>query len=172
MAQLKGLVRGLILSARPEELFDLATRGVAGPNPEMVATAAVAIVDTAVNSVEVVRAGHPPPLLRRTGGGVRRLDGVTRPPIGIPVPAGGELPAEVLTSSFGPGDTLVLFSDGLVETRARPLDSGIEELEAVLEGLPGNADAAHTADAVLASLLQGQAEDDVALLVVRFREAA
>jgi PAS domain S-box-containing protein len=170
MAQLKGLVRGLILSARPGELFELATRGVAGPDPEMVATAAVAIVDTAANSVEVVRAGHPPPLLWRAGGSVRRLDGVTRPPIGIPVPTEGERPPEVLEVDFGPGDSLVLFSDGLVETRARPLDCGIEELEALLAGLPGDTTAGHTADAVLASLVQGEAEDDVALLVVRFRE--
>jgi serine phosphatase RsbU (regulator of sigma subunit) len=127
-------------------------------------------VDTAVNSVEVVRAGHPPPLLRRAGGSVRRLDGVTRPPIGIPVPTEGERPPEVLEVDFGPGDSLVLFSDGLVETRTRPLDSGIGELEAVLAGLPGDTTAAHTADAVLASLVQGEAEDDVALLVVRFRE--
>jgi chemotaxis family two-component system sensor kinase Cph1 len=61
---------------------------------------------------------------------------------------------------------LLLYTDGLVERRDQEFDIGIEllriELPAVL-GLP----TAELADELLARLLPGRPEDDVALIAVR-----
>ncbi|MBC6445628.1 SpoIIE family protein phosphatase [Actinokineospora xionganensis] len=107
-------------------------------------------------------AGHPPPL----------LIGPTGPPEYLTRGAGrvimGVLPRPTRTTASMvviPGTTVVMFSDGLVENRARSIDEGLAEL-AVL------ADRARdlSVDELSEYLLEhssGNTDDDIALLVAR-----
>jgi len=66
---------------------------------------------------------------------------------------------------LNPGDTVVLYTDGLVENRGESLDVGLERLRVALEGvrLPPE----RVCDQVLESLGRGSGgDDDVALLVL------
>ena len=58
----------------------------------------------------VVNCGHHPPLLHH-GGGLRPLTGTTAPPLGL------EDDFTAFTASWLPGDRLLLYTDGLVESR-------------------------------------------------------
>jgi serine phosphatase RsbU (regulator of sigma subunit) len=66
------------------------------------------------------------------------------------------------------GDTVVLYTDGLLEHQRTGIDQGLRRLSAVLAGLAGRS-AAEVCDEVLDRVITGPADDDVALLVVRPR---
>jgi phosphoserine phosphatase RsbU/P len=63
------------------------------------------------------------------------------------------------------GDTVVLYTDGLLEHQRTGIDEGVRRLSAVLEGLAGRS-AAEICDEVLERVVTGPADDDVALLVL------
>ncbi|MEW1780399.1 PP2C family protein-serine/threonine phosphatase [Streptomyces sp. NPDC086777] len=65
--------------------------------------------------VRILNCGHPPPLLIRPGE-VSELDrGQPGPPLNLGMLVGD--PYRVETYSFGPGDQLLLYTDGVTETR-------------------------------------------------------
>jgi len=71
-----------------------------------------------------VTAGHPSPLLVRHGRVVGPLDGPRSLPWGL-----GDGASELGTVALEPGDTVVLYSDGVVEARgARGVDFGADRL--------------------------------------------
>lgn len=124
-------------------------------------------------ALELVNAGHCQPLLRRAGGEVEVL-----PSSG---PIVGALPGvrwQTLRTTLSPGDTLLLYSDGVIETTAPPREGhgedgeelGIERLrEVFLEhgGLPP-----HELAARIQALLDGfrggaPLQDDTTLLIAR-----
>jgi serine phosphatase RsbU (regulator of sigma subunit) len=63
--------------------------------------------------VRWLNAGHPRPLLLRGGRVVRTLACSPRPPLGIP-----RTDPEIATEQLEPGDSLLLFTDGVVEARS------------------------------------------------------
>jgi sigma-B regulation protein RsbU (phosphoserine phosphatase) len=108
-------------------------------------------------------AGHPPPLLLGEDGGVEVLE---RPAelllgTGIPTARSDHLP------DLRPGDTVVMYTDGLLEHQRTGIDEGVQRLSAVLGDLAGRS-ADKVCDEVLARLITGPA-DDIALLVARPR---
>jgi PAS domain S-box-containing protein len=113
--------------------------------------------------LHLATAGHFPPLVLR--------DGIAAPAaMGAELPLGGmaAVPHEV-TMRIAPGDTLVLFTDGLVERRGESIDVGLEELRVAVEGAAG-LDTGAMADALLDAMTRrGPFHDDIALLVVRLR---
>jgi PAS domain S-box-containing protein len=125
------------------------------------ATMLFVIVDPAASTVRWVNAGHPPPLVIADGE-VRFLEGEASVPLGVlPFPT-----YEEVTAPLEPGDTLLLYTDGLVERPGEHLDEGLAQLAALVREAPG--DAAGLLDHVLATLVPpGGAADDVALLALR-----
>jgi serine phosphatase RsbU (regulator of sigma subunit) len=111
-------------------------------------------------ALDVAVAGHLPPLLRRADGTV------------VGVPAGGrllgvgaELDLERAPVALGPGDVLLLHTDGVTETAPGARQLGEQGVRALLAGAGGGAQAA--VDAVLAGALAaagGELRDDAALL--------
>jgi serine phosphatase RsbU (regulator of sigma subunit) len=70
------------------------------------------------------------------------------------------------TTELEDGHTLLLVTDGLVERRGSDLDAGTERLREALRDL-GSTPLEELCDTVLARLVPGHEEDDVALLAVR-----
>lgn len=112
-------------------------------------------------------AGHPPPLVLRRDGSVERLD--PRPDLLLGVaPA---VPRHDHTAVLGPGETLLLYTDGLVERRGRLLADRITELARALAATRG-APTSTLPPTLVRRLVSGPQRDDVAVLAVRARATA
>ncbi|MGW4732670.1 PP2C family protein-serine/threonine phosphatase [Streptomyces shenzhenensis] len=82
---------------------------------ERFVTAVIAEIRADEHVVRVVNRGHPPPLLIRPGE-VRELDrGRSAPPLNLGMLVGEPYPVDVYP--FVPGDQLLLYTDGVTETR-------------------------------------------------------
>ena len=113
--------------------------------------------------LEIVSAGHPPGLVRRAGGTVDELQAR-----GSILGQLREVEAVSMVVTLSPGDTLVLYTDGVTEARSEDGSFfGDRRLAEVLATTAG-ADAATTAAAIEAAVIEfggGKAGDDIALLV-------
>ncbi|MEU7472574.1 SpoIIE family protein phosphatase [Streptomyces sp. NPDC044984] len=133
--------------------------------PDLFATAVIARFHPDGRSLTWAAAGHPPPVLRLPGGKVRVLDAKPGAMLGIP------LRQDIAdhTERLAPGSTLALYTDGLVERRARGIDPGIERLAATLGSFGSaelDADLEDSADRILHPLLSdSERDDDVCLLL-------
>jgi serine phosphatase RsbU (regulator of sigma subunit) len=72
---------------------------------------------------------------------------------------------------IGPGDTLVLYTDGLIETRDSTLRARLDKLAKILEEAHG-AELDAVVQAALSGMLPATADDDVAIVMVRARPRA
>ena len=109
------------------------------------------------------RAGHPPPLLVRTGQPPQRVGG-DGPLVGIR-DAPAYLDREL---ELRPGDALVLFTDGVTECRGRDGFFGSDRLQSALANSTG--DAASIIESLMQQLLSfsdGPPRDDIAALILR-----
>ena len=86
----------------------------AQPGPLRFVTAVIAQLDTETGRLRYLLAGHPPPLLVRSGRVVKELAHPPRRPLGFSAGSGDGL---VATEQLEPGDRLLLYSDGVVEAR-------------------------------------------------------
>jgi serine phosphatase RsbU (regulator of sigma subunit) len=128
---------------------------------EQMATLAYAELDPARDLLSIVRAGHPPPLLRTPPGEViRLLEGG-----GLPVGIDEETHYEAVEVPFAPGSTLFLYTDGLVEG-GDGLDAGISQVEGVLADVSGGAEDL-CAEVLRAGASERSRSDDIAILALR-----
>ena len=131
------------------------------------ATCIYTVIDPAASSVVAAQAGHLPPMLVLPGGATRLLE---LPP-GLPLGLGAES-FEPTLISLPRGATVALYTDGLVESRVRPIDDGLaalrDALGSALDG-PGTLDDA--CDRVTGRLRQ-HGEDDITLVLARIRPTA
>ncbi|KIZ16247.1 SpoIIE family protein phosphatase [Streptomyces natalensis] len=126
------------------------------------ATCAYAVYDPHRAACRIAVAGHLPPVLMRTGEPPRLLD----LPTGVPLGVGG-VPFEDTTFDLRPGDRLVLYTDGLVETRHDPLDERLALLLRLLDAPDRSLE--ETCDRLLEALRDPDDHDDVAVLIARLR---
>ncbi len=73
-----------------------------------------------------------------------------------------------VTVDFEPGDELVFYTDGLVETRRHPLDERLDFLLSLLDDPARPLE--ETCDFLLRTLHHPDNHDDVALLIARARQ--
>jgi PAS domain S-box-containing protein len=125
------------------------------------ATLIYVVVDPTEGEVRWVNAGHPPPLLV-DGDQPHYLEGGSSVPLGVlPFPD-----FEEVTVPMDPGDSVVLYTDGLVERPGEHIDAGMGRLAAVVRDAPIEPD--ELCEHVLRELVpDGGAPDDVALLTLR-----
>ncbi|CAL9324922.1 PP2C family protein-serine/threonine phosphatase [Streptomyces sp. SudanB52_2052] len=128
------------------------------------ATAVTTFVDFDGNTVTYSSAGHLPPVLVHPDGRTEFLDRATDTPLDArPDP----IPRPQADTTFTPGATLVLYTDGLVERRREDIDVGLARLADALRR-HRDQDPETLADTVLLELLPpGGATDDTALVIVR-----
>ncbi|WP_369070045.1 SpoIIE family protein phosphatase [Kineococcus terrestris] len=168
MGQLRSLLRGIAHATDhgPAQLLtglDAAMRGLA---VDTTATALVARLERGEGGAALLRwssAGHPPPLLLRADGTCEYLETPVHELL-LGIDAAARRTDRVTT--LAGGDTLLLFTDGLVERRGQSVDEGLRRLRAAVAGLRG-AGLPELCSAVLERLVPQDAEDDVALLAVR-----
>ncbi|MCX5554628.1 PP2C family protein-serine/threonine phosphatase [Streptomyces sp. NBC_00038] len=147
--------------AQALEVLGLYARSVEGAE----STTAVSVcIDWDTRTLTYSSAGHPPPALLRGAGNVEFLDQATDPPLGAR-PEHAARPQAA--TGFAEGDTLVLYTDGLIERRREDIDVGLGRLNDALADHQGT-EPESLADALLLELLPpGGATDDTALVVIR-----
>ncbi|MEU9524089.1 SpoIIE family protein phosphatase [Streptomyces sp. NPDC048210] len=166
MGQLRIALRAYAAEGHPPAtVLARASRFLAELDTDRFATSTYAQVDLATGEVRVARAGHFGPLIRHTDGrvGVPQVRGGL--PLGISSDFGDEEYPETRLDLV-PGETLVLYTDGLVEEPGADVDAGVAALiHEVSEGPDGaEALADHLSDRLWERWGSG---DDVALLVLR-----
>ncbi|MEU6178803.1 PP2C family protein-serine/threonine phosphatase [Streptomyces coeruleorubidus] len=158
---LSAAIRAVPSPAQALEVLGLYARAVDGA---LATTVAKVLVDPRSRLIIYSNAGHPPPILLSPDGGCRLLDQATDPPLGarpehVPRPQAG--------LSYTRGDTLVLYTDGLIERRGEDIDTGLTRLIDALAQY-GTLPVENLADGLLAHMgVSGGGRDDIALVVVR-----
>jgi GAF domain-containing protein len=132
------------------------------------ATCIYVVIDPPGGRCEIAQAGHLPAALVQPGGETTLLE---LPP-GLPLGLAAES-FHATQISLPPGATLALYTDGLVESRARPLDAGLTALcDALGTTLASPTATLATASHTITQALRQHGEDDITLLLARIRPAA
>lgn len=164
MGQLRSAARALLLQdLAPAATLDGLDRFAATLPGAECASVVCAVVDEETRTVTYSKAGHPPPLLL-SGSGARWLDDATGTLLGL-----AARPRPEATTTFGRGETLVLYTDGLVERRGEGLGDGLERLARTAVATLAQRPVHQLGDLLLDTLLEEGARDDVALVVYEAR---
>ncbi|MFE7243702.1 SpoIIE family protein phosphatase [Streptomyces sp. NPDC057582] len=126
------------------------------------ATCVFAVYDPHLLRCRMATAGHLPPVLTRPGQVPELLDLPTGAPLGV-----GGVPFETIEFHLGISDELVLYTDGLVETRDQDIDARLQALTDLLSNPRRPLE--ETCDLLLGALRHRDDHDDVALLIARTR---
>ncbi len=170
MGQTRNLLRGVAytLAEPPAAVLSTLDRALRDLEVRTYATVVLANVEqTPEQAAEGLRtlrwsnAGHPPPVLLRADGTTSLLDTPPNRLLGVDPDARRD-DHEIL---LGPGDLVLLYTDGLVERRGMDLDDGLDWLTSTVAGSAG-LDHEQLCDTLL-DLVDERAEDDVALLALR-----
>jgi anti-sigma regulatory factor (Ser/Thr protein kinase) len=163
------------IDLEPEELLtrldDVVTRladedEIAPDADDVSATCLFAVYDPVSRLCRLARAGHPVPAVVIPGRTPEFLDVPAGPPLGV-----GGVPFEETEVELPEGSVLVLYTDGLVESRERDIDTGLTMMTKMLgevhsrPGGPPSLDA--VCDSLVEALIPERADDDAALLVAR-----
>jgi anti-sigma regulatory factor (Ser/Thr protein kinase) len=163
---------------RPDAVLSRASRflhGMTDGDPESAdlrfATCLYVEADPATGILDIARAGHPDPAIRMADGTV-----LTRPTAGG-LPLGIDPDADYPTTriTLEPGETMLVCTDGLIETGGHDLESGWQRIRAILEDHKG--DLEELADALVQGVhgpsshhttgpLADRREDDIAVMLL------
>ncbi|MBC7373872.1 MAG: SpoIIE family protein phosphatase [Frankiales bacterium] len=161
MGQLQATVRAYALEGHgPAQVLQRLDRVVQAVDDLHFTTCVVARVDPWTGRAVLASAGHLPPLLCTAAGQASLVELEPGLPLGVGDPQFSEREVQV-----GRGGLLLLYTDGLVESRTAPIGEGLERLSTCLRGPVRSAEAA--CDEVLAALgRDGGHDDDTAVLAL------
>jgi serine/threonine-protein kinase RsbW len=160
MGQLRGAVSALAQTSSPALLLRRLDAFVETVPSAATATLAYVELDPATGAIRYACAGHPPPLVVSPAGTSRFLWDGRSAPLGSILGQERGLADDRLTE----GETLVLYTDGLVERRNASIDAGLERLAEVASRSP--AGSPHLADEICDALLDSESQDDVCVLTL------
>jgi len=175
MVAARNSLRGLaITGAGPAELLRMLNGVMCDLTSGVVGTVVCGLYNPVTNVLRWARAGHLPPVLVR-GRTARELP----LPGGVLLGMDPDAAYEEATESLRPGDTLLLFTDGLIERRGASIIDVLSEFVATVApspeapeapGIPGGAEptAAAQADRIMAAAVS-DTDDDACLVAVRIR---
>jgi serine phosphatase RsbU (regulator of sigma subunit) len=162
MAQMRSAVRAyLCVDPDPQAVVRMLDQMIARLGLTELATLLYARIDPGRDEVRVVSAGHLPPLIVSAGGAPRWLDAPVQRPLGLEC-AGRSATAARLER----GDTLLVYTDGLVERRDEALDDGLHRLMSHAATLAWD-DLDEGLAALVEAVDQAPGADDVTALAVR-----
>jgi PAS domain S-box-containing protein len=124
------------------------------------ATLTYIVYDPRTGSGVLSSAGHLPALFVQSDGSTRFAEAARCPPLG----AAPDSPTLEHDFILAPGATLVLYTDGLVESRTRSIDTGLQRLADVAR--TGAGDVQRLADDIVDAVPE-QRQDDIAVLALR-----
>jgi serine phosphatase RsbU (regulator of sigma subunit) len=132
--------------------------------PGEMATLVVALLDPVARTLEIVNAGHLPPVIGGAPTTTRFADLARSPALGISTSS--TYSSTVVT--LDAGERIVLYTDGLIERRRVGLDEQLDRLVSLLDDAPS------TSSAALCELLDlgfgPDGSDDVTVMALRFPE--
>jgi len=173
MARLSSLLRVLGTAGEPPHrlLAAINSRLAEGNDACMFVTVGCALLDVNSGRLRYASAGHELPLVRNAEGAVRSLAAVGGPALGIEAVAGYEL----MEGFLAPGDTLLMYTDGVTEAQAQDESLfGLERLDRLLCEAPEGGAAmlvARIVAAVAEHAAGFHASDDLTVLAVRWNPA-
>lgn len=171
MGQLRSAAHALAKTGmQPRQLMQALETVVADLDvPDQLVTCCYLVIAADAGEVTICSAGHLPTLIATPGEGARALSAPVNAPLGV----GGVL-YEQTSAVIPAGATLVLYTDGLIETPGSDIEDQLAQLTDVLSDLFTTApDLEVAADRVLAALLpdaEGH-NDDVTLLLTQLPDA-
>ena len=163
MAQLRNALRAVSLERlKPSTAVARLNRLADEVVETAFATVVYVIVDPEASVARYTSAGHPPPLVAFPDGRVELLEGGR----GLPLGTAPDTQYSHGVVELPVGSVLLLYTDGLVERRDRPLDEGLDRLVTAVREGPRNPErlVEHVLDRLIGTAERG---DDVALLAAR-----
>ncbi|MFI7272440.1 SpoIIE family protein phosphatase [Streptomyces sp. NPDC049879] len=174
MGQLRTTVQTLAgLDLPPQEVLHHLDEQAQRLGTDRMATCLYAVYDPVAHRIKAANAGHPPPVLLHVDGSTELVQMPPNAPIGV-----GGVDFETVEFDAPAGATLVLYTDGLVESRTRDVWTGVEQLREKLAEISRltRPDAAlplePMCDEILDIVGPGDRDDDIALLAARFEGIA
>ncbi|XUL91674.1 SpoIIE family protein phosphatase [Streptomyces galilaeus] len=173
MGQLRSAAHALAKTGmQPRQLMQALDAVVADLDvPDQLVTCCYLVIAPDAGSVTTCSAGHLPTLVAGPGpgDGTRRLRAPVNAPLGV-----GDVLYQQSSSAIPPGATLVLYTDGMVETPGSDIEYQIDALTTALsDAFAAGTGLEAAADHVLGALLpdaEGH-NDDVTLLLAQFPAA-
>ncbi|WP_372478128.1 SpoIIE family protein phosphatase [Streptomyces barringtoniae] len=170
MGQLRSAAHALAKTGlQPRQLMQAMEAVVADLDvPDQLVTCCYLTIAADAGEVTICSAGHLPVLVTVPGESTRTLPAPVNAPLGV-----GGVIYEQCCTTIARGATLVLYTDGLIETPGTDIEDQLIHLVATLDKLaatPPDLEAA--ADHVLSTMLpDADGHDDVTLLLTRLPEA-
>jgi serine phosphatase RsbU (regulator of sigma subunit) len=128
MAQMRSAIRAFAsVDPAPAVVVSKLDRMLTTYGTDQLVTLVYVVADRATGSLVLTNAGHPPPMVLGADGHTEVLPYADGPPLGV-------TPAErrEVRVPFAIGDTLLAYTDGLVERRDEDIQAGLSRLEAAL----------------------------------------
>jgi hypothetical protein len=167
-----------VLARASRFLCGLADPGGDGAHDPRFATCLYMEVDPVAGTLDIARAGHPDPAVRLADGTMMIRPTAGGLPLGVD-PEGDYPTTRVVLE---PGETLLMCTDGLIETGGHDLETGWDRIRSVFEHPATATDGPHDLEALAEALVQAvhgppshhttgpladRREDDIALLLIR-----
>jgi phosphoserine phosphatase RsbU/P len=160
MGRLRTIFRSHALDCQdPAEVLHRVDRNMQHFEPDVMATALCALLDTDGGTLWVSTAGHPPPVLAGLDEPADFVAAAHDLPLGVDITR----PRSAATVTLRAGTSVCFYTDGLVERRDENLDAGLDRLRAVMA--PRSAEA--LCAAVMAEMVgHDHVADDIAILTL------
>ena len=159
MAHLRFTIRAYLLEGHtPDEALELTSRQITVAEEGHMATVLVGMGDSATGTVILANAGHLPPVLC-SGATAGLVPVAVGPPLGL-----GPHPYSSQTLTVAADETLLLYTDGLVERRGELLDVGLARLVEAASARTTDLEA--FVDVLVDRLTGPESRDDVAVLAL------
>jgi Stage II sporulation protein E (SpoIIE) len=166
MGQLRSALRATArYRPEPADLLEVADQLAGRIDGAQSATMAYGLLDLVSGELSYASAGHPPMLLVRADGSTEYLAGGRGLPLSI---VSAAVPRTCATARLGPGDAVVMFTDGLYERRDEGLDKRLTDLIQLAPSLCHLPPTELSRELTAAMLAGRPAEDDICVLVAAF----
>lgn len=160
MGQMRSALRALAPGVdHPRDALDQLDRFSHGVEGAFASTALLAFIDTSARRVRIATAGHLPPVVVGDAG-VALLDAARGTPMGV----GTGRTRQEQDVDLVDEQTIVFYTDGLVERRGEIIDDGLDRLAGVLRAT-SDEPLQHLVDRIIEEVSSG--DDDIAVVALR-----